>query len=301
MGKWLLRVAVVVCAFLICVDASNEPPTHIEQDFLEFNDPPSTFAAAIAETKQAMLEKINSNCVRYTSCSSCIPTFGCGWCSLSGTCVIGSWSGSSQCLPEHYSYYKCPSCDSHTDCTTCVFGGLGCGWCEANSTCTSSVSSCPSTSSYYVSTCSTSIESECARYTSCTNCAERSVCGWCASSDMCVPGTTTGAANPLSCPASSWLWTSDSCPVYKLKKSAEQRTVAVAVIVPVGVCAAVVMALLLRRKRIKDKKDMERRRSDRMTIGEIGAIEMHPQRIAPATNDTAVSHTTSHTALVEDL
>ena len=123
-----------------------------------------------------------------TSCSDCVSTNGCGWCSDTSTCSAGSveMPETSTCSDWHWD--ACPSevsqstftltnfqsC-SASSCAECVLLE-GCGWCIADSeTCTEgyldSSDNCGGSWSY--TSCAT-VEDSCNENDSCDSCFESS-------------------------------------------------------------------------------------------------------------------------------
>ena len=49
----------------------------------------------------------------------------------------------------------------------------------------------------------------CGHYTNCSSCLDTIECGWCSTTNTCIPGSSEGPLNPFTC--LSWQWTSANC------------------------------------------------------------------------------------------
>ena len=181
------------------------------------------------------------SCSSYTTCYTCTATAAsgnCGWCANTNTCSQGTANGPSvgSCVSWDWLASECPAtpapvptppannCASYSDCNSCTTQppGGNCGWCASSYQCLDgtstgpSVGSCPSwdwTSNLCPAQPPTPVPTQdhCPSYYNCTACTQAAApyCGWCASSNQCMSGSSTGPSMG-SCP--SWDWTSNLCP-----------------------------------------------------------------------------------------
>jgi hypothetical protein len=172
------------------------------------------------------------DCSLYTSCYSCEQDVaGCGWCAATQSCVPGSDAGPTvgTCSAWFYSY--CPGCNNRdSSCTYCT-AGAGCGWCTTendagvNYYCLEGNSTGPFLSSSYTcnggwttwniaSQCTTATSAPtqvppatCSEYTYCYECVNVPGCGWCSTTQTCLPVSNVGGPVPESaCPNPDYWW-----------------------------------------------------------------------------------------------
>ncbi|KAH3742907.1 peptidase M35 [Pelomyxa schiedti] len=132
-------------------------------------------------------------CAWINNCDDCGSETGCSWCV--------DEEGFGMCVQSSPFYGVCPDlnpsctissdpCASYSTCDTCT-EDKDCGWCDE--ACVSGNSVGPadhvcSTYNYF------SCEADCSSATNCSSCVMRD-CGFCASTQTCVPGTFVGAEN----------------------------------------------------------------------------------------------------------
>lgn len=112
-----------------------------------------------------------------TTCGACTPMGGCGWCARTNSCVPGGSTGSTDmsCMGADWDYLP-------RDCAD-FDGG-------------------PPADVPPVM-CGTS--------TTCGACTPRGGCGWCASTNSCVTGTSTGSTDGT-CMGANWQYLPSQCP-----------------------------------------------------------------------------------------
>lgn len=112
-----------------------------------------------------------------TTCGACTPMGSCGWCRRTNRCMQGTGTGSSDmsCSGTDWNYLpsQCPDYD----------GG-------------------PPADVPPVM-CNTS--------TTCGTCAPRGGCGWCATTNSCLPGNSMGSTNGM-CTGMAWQYLPSQCP-----------------------------------------------------------------------------------------
>jgi len=142
------------------------------------------------------------NCEQ-TTCSNCVGSQDCGWCSPTQQCLPGSVNGptNATCLGVSWQFGKCLQCETFTDCRQCLENPADCGWCTQSSTCgpLGGLGACP-----VAHTC------PCPVYKNCDQCTQSSSCQWCLGDGSCssVDATCTigpGYNKTTTCP----------CTVYK--------------------------------------------------------------------------------------
>ena len=175
------------------------------------------------------------SCSSWTNCYSCTtaPTGNCGWCANTGMCHKGTSTGPQQgtCIAWDWLSNECPatqaptpvpfSCSSLRNCSACT--AQLCGWCATEGRCEAGSASGPSVGTcvswdWYTNYCPatpppapTPSPDHCAGLTNCNSCttATSPYCGWCASTNTCSLGTSTG---PSVGSCVTWDWTSNLCP-----------------------------------------------------------------------------------------
>lgn len=173
-----------------------------------------------------------TNCGGYTSCATCTPVGGCGWCSYNNVCEAGNQTGSFVgCTGTYWTWSVtyCPAtpapasaCSSFSSCSVCTTQG-SCGWCSFNNQCqqgnaTGSTTGC--TTPYWswtsnqcaVPTPAPTPVNTCGQYTTCGTCTVVGSCGFCLATGVCQLGNATGSWTGT-CTGSSWAWTSNQCTV----------------------------------------------------------------------------------------
>lgn len=76
-------------------------------------------------------------CGVLSSCSSCISRDGCGWCSVTDSCMRGATDGPCATNCTNWELHLCPGepCHTHVGCSACLKDPF-CGWCSDSNTCT---------------------------------------------------------------------------------------------------------------------------------------------------------------------
>jgi vacuolar-type H+-ATPase subunit I/STV1 len=71
-----------------------------------------------------------SSCAALTDCQACTTNTGCGWCSMTQSCLAGNAEGALDGSCSFFEYGKCsaPDCTSLKTCTDCIKDAT-CGWC----------------------------------------------------------------------------------------------------------------------------------------------------------------------------
>lgn len=141
-----------------------------------------------------------------TCVPACITNANCG----SGCCTTRA-DGLQYCALASVCTPPPPPCSARTNCVDCGAND-GCGWCSASNTCMPGNGYGPTSGSCgggwtpYATTCGHA----CRTISSCSSCAARSDCGWCASSRSCWPGTSSGP-NMWSGACRDWQFVTSAC------------------------------------------------------------------------------------------
>lgn len=153
----------------------------------------------------------------YADCAECTRHYPCGWCADTGRCGVGTSSGpsSGSCMRWSWLASQCMGptdpCADATTCEACT-ARPGCGFCDG--ACRSGTAMGPSEGrctgrwSWLSLDCAPPAD-DCARHSDCAACTAQPRCGWCAATNTCSSGTSSG---PSSGSCSSWSWLASSCP-----------------------------------------------------------------------------------------
>lgn len=221
-------------------------------------------AAACIASSLALVAGSSCNAL---TCAECAGTTGCGYCEATNLCLAGSSSGPyrSSCPAASWSYsastcYWDACSEYSTSCSTCSTADpeLNCGWCEDSHACMTGSQTGPSSTTSLCSAQGWSWEScgpaaECGMQASCTSCMNVDSCGWCAATETCTLGSTTGPYSKSAACPNRWLFDSDwsDVPMVCFETApyvAHQAHVTVADWIGfsgLGVCAVLLLALMV--------------------------------------------------------
>lgn len=150
-------------------------------------------------------------CDTFKNCRDCAGALACGWSTASSKCLSkiaaqngGGGSGGSAGsgpIPIVTQAGACPppECSTITDCGECT-STTGCGYCNSTKKCVSVNGngdplggSSGSTGCTKANLFTNLLQCPCSSITTCSNCAQRSGCGYCTVSNMCINMTTINA------------------------------------------------------------------------------------------------------------
>lgn len=153
-----------------------------------------------------------------SSCTVCTGAVGCGWCAMTGSCVVGDGSGPAMgsgltpaSCPVYYSPLPpatvCPAdCSTLSTCDSCV-NRPDCAFCEARGTCVAQYETAGAVcSSTWLDALVQCPSFRCPSYSSCTACTLDSACGYCVVTRKCVRGNSFGPVGGGTCASNTYVY-----------------------------------------------------------------------------------------------